>query len=218
MGEVAHEGRTVLFVSHNMAAVLQLCHHGMVLDHGKLSFRGTADKAVNSYMQNFEKTVLNIDLAKRTDRKGSQWLKFTRVAAYDYAGNEIQQVMSGQDVYIRLFYDSEREQRNASVLVSFNVRNDQGYLLANLNSVDSGQSVLDIYRNGYFECYWPKFNLRSGRYEFNLFCSVHEEILDWMQSAFFINVEDGDYFKTGKLINREQGEILIYNSWSSGRT
>lgn len=212
MNDVATEGRTVLFVSHNMAAVQQLCERGIVLDKGNMAFCGTIADAVQSYISNV-KTLIVTDLEKRQDRKGSQWLKFTKVALYDSGGKELQQVMSGQDVFIRLFYKSEREKQNALVLASFNVRNNQGYLLTNLNSVDSGHSTLDIYRNGYFECYWPKFNLRSGSYDCNLFCSVNGDIVDWMQSAFAINVEDGDFFQTGKLIDREQGEILVHYSW-----
>src|SRR5207245_118000 len=81
-------------------------------------------------------------------------------------------VMSGQDIFVRLYYESEKEIQNALVFVSFNLRNNQGVLLTNMNSVDSGFSRLDIFRRGYFECRWPKFNLRCGDYDCNLFCSV----------------------------------------------
>jgi lipopolysaccharide transport system ATP-binding protein len=216
MGDVAHEGRTVLFVSHNMAAVQQLCQKGMVISEGKLKFQGKIEVSIRNYIEGVKITVLGTDLAKRVDRQGSQWLKFTEVVIYDSAGNKLNQVMSGQDVYIRLYYNSEREIRNASVLASFNLRNGQGYLLANLNSVDSGNNLLDIYSQGYFECHWPKFNLRSGSYDCNLFCSIKGEIVDWMQNAFIINVEDGDYYKTGKLLDRTAGDILIAHSWASG--
>jgi lipopolysaccharide transport system ATP-binding protein len=219
MGEVSKgEGRTVLFVSHNLTAVQQLCESGMVLNEGGLNFNGAIDDAIRSYLNNMKTTVLNSILTKRTDRKGSQWLKFTKVVICDSKGNELQRVMCGQDVLVRLYYKSEKEKSNATVLASFNVRNSQNYLLTNLNSVDTGQAKLDIYRNGYFECTWPKFNLKSDVYDCNLFCSVNGEIVDWLQSAFVINVEDGDYFQTGKMIGREQGEILIHHSWLSRRT
>lgn len=216
MRDVATEGRTILFVSHNMAAVQQLCQRGIVLNEGNVIFCGTIGDAVQKYIGNM-KTLIVPDLEKRKDRKGSQWLKFTKVVLYNSEGKELQQVMNGQDVFVRLYYKSEREKQNASVLASFNVRNSQGYLLTNLNSVDSGHSTLNIYGEGYFECHWPRFNLKSGSYDCNLFCSVNEEIVDWMQSAFVINVEDGDYFRTGKMIGREQGEILIPHSWSCRR-
>ena len=51
MHDVANSGRTVLFVSHNMAAVGQLCNRGIVLSNGKVSFEGAIDEAVNHYLR-----------------------------------------------------------------------------------------------------------------------------------------------------------------------
>jgi lipopolysaccharide transport system ATP-binding protein len=215
MQEVTTEGRTVLFVSHNMAAVQQLCERGLMLHQGKLMFCGTIADTIRTYIGHV-KTLTSTELGKRKDRTGSQWLKFTNVVVYDSEGNEINRVMSGQDIFVRLYYESEKEIKNALVFVSFNLRNNQGVLLTNMNSIDSGFSRLDIYRKGYFECQWPKFNLRFGDYDCNLFCRVNGEIVDWMQSAFIINVEDGNFFQTGKLVGA-QGEILIDHSWSCGR-
>ncbi|MCX8125312.1 MAG: ABC transporter ATP-binding protein, partial [Spirochaetes bacterium] len=216
MGEVAKEGRTVLFVSHNMVAIENLCQRGIILDEGKMSFAGAIKNVIRKYISRVQ-IEAKTGLAERQDRRGSQWLIFDRIGIYDSEGNELQQVMSGQNICIRLYYKSKQEKRDASVLVAFNIRNSQGYLLANLNSEDTGQGNLEIYHNGYFECRWPKFNLRSGSYECTLFCSVNGEIVDWVQSAFVINVADGNYYKTGKIIERSQGEVLIDHSWTYGR-
>jgi lipopolysaccharide transport system ATP-binding protein len=51
MGEVAKAGRTVLFVSHNMAAVRSLCTQGIVLDQGRVAFRGDISACTNAYFQ-----------------------------------------------------------------------------------------------------------------------------------------------------------------------
>jgi lipopolysaccharide transport system ATP-binding protein len=51
MGEVAREGRTVLFVSHNMAAVRTLCTRGIVLNHGQVSFEGDIERAIYHYFE-----------------------------------------------------------------------------------------------------------------------------------------------------------------------
>jgi lipopolysaccharide transport system ATP-binding protein len=215
MRDVATEGRTVVFVSHNMAAVQQLCKRGLMLHQGRLIFCGTIDDTIRNYFGQV-KTLTLTELGKREDRTGSQWLKFTKVGIYESGGHEINQVLSGQNIIVRLYYESEKEMQNALVFVSFNVRNNQGVLLTNMNSVDSGFSRLDIYRKGYFECQWPKVNLRFGAYECNVFCSVNDEIVDWVQSAFTMNVEDGNFFQTGKLVGA-QGDILIHHSWSCGR-
>jgi lipopolysaccharide transport system ATP-binding protein len=51
MGEVAKQGRTVLFVSHNMAAVRTLCTRGIVLNHGQVSFEGEIERAIYHYFE-----------------------------------------------------------------------------------------------------------------------------------------------------------------------
>ncbi len=54
MGDVAKEGRTVIFVSHNMSAIMGLCQSAVLLDTGKVSVAGPVKKVVNQYM-----TVVN---------------------------------------------------------------------------------------------------------------------------------------------------------------
>lgn len=52
-----NEGRTVLFVSHNMSAISTLCNKGIVLNHGRISFSGDQNSAIKSYMRNSEETI-----------------------------------------------------------------------------------------------------------------------------------------------------------------
>ncbi|MBS7786412.1 ABC transporter ATP-binding protein [Flavobacterium sp. CYK-55] len=55
MGDISKgQGRTVLFVSHNMAAVKSLCTHGIVLENGRLAFNGGVDQAIDHYLKNAE--------------------------------------------------------------------------------------------------------------------------------------------------------------------
>lgn len=73
MGEVAQQGRTVLFVSHNMAAVVELCQRGLVLQTGDLSFDGTAGQAVNDYVQ--KQTRNGDDTVSQSDAVGFENLR-----------------------------------------------------------------------------------------------------------------------------------------------
>jgi lipopolysaccharide transport system ATP-binding protein len=214
MGEVTQSGRTILFVSHNMAAIQQLCNRGIVLHEGKVSFIGDTQAAVSYYGQNV-KTHESADLAGRKDRKGAQWLRFYRIGFFDSTDNEISQVLSGQDLNLRFYYKSDRIINSATVNIAFNVRGPFGNYLTNLNNQDVAQTQMQICKEGYFECLWPHFNLRSGSYSCALFCSVNGEIVDWLQSAFSLLVEDGDYFKTGKLTGRDQGDFLVDYKWTS---
>ena len=214
MGDAARDGRTVLFVSHNMAAIQQFCQTGIVLHAGNMHFLGDIKRAINHYVQDVS-TIPTVDLAERLDRRGSQWLRFIEVGFFDSSGNEQGKIISGQDLIIRFYYLSDKEIRNANVNIAFNVRSSQGYLLTHLDSLDVDKSTADIYSAGFFQCSWPRFNLRSGMYDCALFCAVNGEIVDWLQSAFTMHVEDGDFFNTGKIARRESGDVLVSYDWTN---
>jgi lipopolysaccharide transport system ATP-binding protein len=105
--------------------------------------------------------------------------------------------------------------RNATVNIAFNLRSSQGHLMTNLNSLDVDKSTMDLHPIGFLQCAWPRFNLRSGSYDCALFCEVNGDIVDWLQSAFTIQVEDGDFFCTGRIIGREGGDVLVSYDWTS---
>jgi len=63
------EGRTVLFVSHNLAAVEALCHRGILIENGRVAYDDQAVKAVNAYLRLIEGAA-NQNPAARTDRPG----------------------------------------------------------------------------------------------------------------------------------------------------
>ena len=215
MSEVAKDGRTVLFVSHNMGAMQQLCNTGILLNRGKIQFTGDMKATITEYLKAAADLTQGNTLRERIDRKGEGRLKFTGVSIVDEKGTALEHILSGQNVYFRLYYEAEYELRNASVFASFNVASPEGILLTNLNSKVTGDTNLPIYHSGYFECHWPRFNLRSGTYTCNLFCSINDVIEDWLQSAFQIYVDDGNFYDTSSLPDRSQGDVLVNHSWQS---
>jgi lipopolysaccharide transport system ATP-binding protein len=218
MGEVSKQGRTVLFVSHNMAAVQNLCHSGLVLKNGQKDFWGDINQAIREYIQTQSvntKDKNEMDLSNRVDRKGSQELKFTKVEIINDSGNLSEIVLSGQKVIFRFYYESIFSKQHAYVNIAFNVFNYQGILLTNINSKDVNKLDLIIDKEGFFECQWPKINLRSGVYTCNLFCEINGRIVDWIQTAFQFDVEDGDFYQTGSVSLRSSGEIFVEYDWGS---
>ncbi len=75
-GDVAGEGRTVLFVSHNMTAITNLCEKAILLDQGKLCFSGECEKVVSKYFDNIINKNRKV-VTKRKDRTGNGEAKFT---------------------------------------------------------------------------------------------------------------------------------------------
>jgi lipopolysaccharide transport system ATP-binding protein len=217
MGEVAKNGRTVLFVSHNMVAIQGLCGKCIVLDQGKIGFQGDIQGGISYYLTAITETISNEELDQRKDRQGTQELHFTRMKLFDSDENEISTILSGQSVTFRFYYDANRVNAVSDILVAFNVINPQGVTITNLNSKEMGRQEMPIFSNGYFDCIWPKVNLRSGVYTCNLFCQINGVIADWVQSAFILTIEDGDYYQTGALLDRSVGEVFVDYDWISKR-
>ena len=89
------EGRTVLFVSHNMAAVKSLCTKGIVLEHGKVVFKGTSEEAVSHYLAN--QSISNEEnLLNRDDRKGTGEIKFERIELFNKDNLNVGEIISGE--------------------------------------------------------------------------------------------------------------------------
>jgi lipopolysaccharide transport system ATP-binding protein len=219
MGDVARQGRTVLFVSHQMAAVQNLCKKGILLDKGKISFSGEIDQVISKYLtpslQMNKNQPGQTDLTTRLDRRGNQKLKFEEVIIADFNGNSLSSVLSGQDIKFIFRYKTNSSFTPKFINIAFNVINSLGIHVTNINSKDIGKQTLSVFESGQFECNWPRFNLRSGTYSCNLFCEIDGEIVDWIQSAFHIEVEDGDYYGTGSVIERAAGEIFVTYDWNS---
>src|SRR5690554_1804729 len=97
-------GRTVLFVSHNMASVKSLCTRGIVLENGTTVFEGTADESVEFYLSR-GKDQNKLALRQRTDRFGNGKLKLVQVSFFNQNNIEVDQVISGEFLKIRFTFE-----------------------------------------------------------------------------------------------------------------
>ncbi|MCP5099429.1 MAG: ABC transporter ATP-binding protein, partial [Chloroflexi bacterium] len=82
MESVAGEGRTVLFVSHNMGLIQTLCKRGIMLQNGRLIADGPISDVVGVYLKQL-KTKGQQNLAERTDRRGQGKVKLVSASAYN---------------------------------------------------------------------------------------------------------------------------------------
>lgn len=214
MGEVAKGGRTVLFVSHNMATVQQLCSHGIVLERGRRVFDGPIVEAVEHYTKR-RKSMRSCHLRERLDRQGSGRIRFTHVEMLNSNGGVIHRVMTGMDIEVHLHYEAKNPLFDVSVNVSFNLVNAAGLIIANFNSGDTGQDRMRIHQNGMFVCSWPKVGLKSGTYVGELSCLINGDLADRLENGIELCVETGDYFGSGKMIDASQGSAVFMHDWSS---
>jgi lipopolysaccharide transport system ATP-binding protein len=215
MRDVATEGRTVLFVSHSMAAVSALCSKAMVLHQGATQFPlGPVDKAVQKYLNQVNE-ITKTDLAKRADRKGSGRIRIVNFGTFDRDGHELEYLISGQDADFRVYYEST-EARARNVTVAIGILSHTGAIVTMLSNQVTIEPFDSIGREGWFSCRIKKLPLSPDTYTVNLIIRQNELIEDWIQEAVTFVVEPGDFYGTGRMPPPTHGGVFFEQQWSAG--
>lgn len=208
LGDVSNnDGRTVLFVSHNMAAVQNLCNKGIYLQNGKLVQQGRIEEVIPAYLRSgAEKKA--IDFSKRTDRSGNGKVTFDSFRLLNLSKEEITAAQCGSDFFIELTVNAKEVTSN--FVIALGLDDDLGSRISHLSNETSNQ-VFERLPAGKSRILIKiiKLPIKSGHYSFTLFASSNSEILDWVQEAGVIDVESGDFYKTGKLAPDGQGSLYI---------
>jgi len=195
------EGRTVLFVSHNLAAVKNLCTRGLILEYGKVFYHGDICSSVSKYLASNigSEEVL---LKDRQDRSGNNKFKFINIKLKDSSGECVTQVISGELLIVEIDYESEvKIIGNLIIAVSF--MDGFGNTAATFITDEMGVKFENIKKEGSIYLKIPKLLLRSANYNIRLFASLNstksENILDDIENALTLNVLPGDFWETGQL-------------------
>ena len=210
--EVASSGRTVIFVSHNMAAVENLCGRGVVLDHGRMTFDGTQTGAIAHYLESVD-NKLGTNLDERTDRTGSGEIQVTSVSVKDTNGKPLQSVISGQDVDVYFNYRTTPAYRCTNPVMGFMLRTYLDvpvFLQHNRLTRNHWDSIPPI---GAFVCRIRKLPLPPANYRLGLSVMCEGEYLDRIDDAIELTVLEGDFFGSGEVPPIANGCCLVDAEW-----
>jgi lipopolysaccharide transport system ATP-binding protein len=212
MQDVVGGGRTVLFVSHNMAAVSGLCGRAILLDQGQIVDEGPAARIISRYLDSVE-TLQRCRLADRADRMGDGRLRVTDIVIENGAGKPVGRVSTGENVAIRISYTSNNDSPLRNVQFSLHFFTSMNQPLFNLWNEMVGDHFQSLPPKGSVRCWVPRLPLMPGRYLFNIFCRVNMEIADWVQGAGILEVAEGDFFGTGQTVGIGEDILVIPNRW-----
>ena len=194
------EGRTVLFVSHNMFAVKNLCSRGMILEHGKITYQGKTDEVVSKYLS-VNSSVNETDLKDRTDRTGGEHFRFTYVILKDSNGENLSQIISGDPLLIEIKYSSEISLKGI-LIISVAFMDGYGNVKTIFVTDEMGVRFENMEKAGSVFLKIPELLLRADNYSIKLFAGLDgtgtENVLDSVENAVNIQVLPGDFWKTGK--------------------
>lgn len=215
MSDVAKHGRTILFVSHNTAALLNLCDRGLLLDKGKLVEDGAIEPVIQKYLKGL-RTATPWDLTSYDDRQGRGKVRFTRVRFEDGSGNTVEHGISGEPLVVVLDYESVDDRPLPNCRVSVVFFDGLGQALFNCVSELVIHDPITLPPSGTIRCIVPRLPLSQNQYVLTLFLDVNREIEDWIHNAIELNVVDGDFYGTGRLYPegwRGKG-VLVPHSWT----
>jgi lipopolysaccharide transport system ATP-binding protein len=126
MQDVTRQGRTVIFVSHNLAAVRSLCSRAVLLEKGRLAFDGSTDEAVERYLGRgdgretaiLEGERLEERVAKRRLYGSEPFFRCTRIAVLDEEGVPVSSFRSDEEIRIAVDFTVLRPVPSLRVLVT----------------------------------------------------------------------------------------------------
>jgi lipopolysaccharide transport system ATP-binding protein len=210
MQSAARGGRTVLFVSHNMAAVAGLCHRAILLEGGSVRFDGGPAAAID-YLAEGLRDHVAADLALRSDRSGDGRLRFVGVGLKGDNAQPVSCLTVGKDARVVVGYQAAASPRRVSMSLGFYTNTGAFLLLCNNEMV--GQEFDKLPPKGEIECLIPRLPLTAGKYVLSLYCEVNGVLADWVQEAAQVDVADGDFFGTGRTPPASHGGLLVPHSF-----
>ena len=208
-------GRTVLFVSHNMAAVRKLCKSGIVLQNGMVHYSGTAEDAINEYLKSSADCYENLPLADipRTDAT-SGLIRFTECQFTDFDNATITP-HCGRPLRIRLKAEVMEDLENVDV--SIDVCNSLGEPMMNFASPYTMNSFSLSRGEHWLNLDIHKLPLTKGSYRLGLWCATKRldsknGCADYINNVVKLNVEEDDFFSNGtRPALHLTGKIVLYD-------
>jgi lipopolysaccharide transport system ATP-binding protein len=208
MGEIARGGRTVLFVSHNMAAVSSLCSRGILLREGRVDHDGPTLSAVKRYLSPEVPTPREGHLARSDDEA----ITLVRLETVTVEQEPLDVLLSGQAVVFRLLVHSKIDVGNATLSIS--IDDAFGVRVAILTNVFFTKPLAIEADYNLVTCNVPELPLTAGRYHFSIKLTGPDGVLIWAPQIATIQVEKGDFFGSGKMPDGAWvGSTLIKHHW-----
>ncbi|MDM1553644.1 MULTISPECIES: polysaccharide ABC transporter ATP-binding protein [Chryseobacterium] len=206
MGDVTKgEGRTILFVSHNMAAVKTLCNNGILLEKGMVKYSGNIDKCVSYYLGNSKENeyIKNFDI-------GSENVRIQKITVKNSGADDFKNLYENQAIELIteinvLTHNPERYH------LTYVLNNEQGEPLFSLSHFE--QFGLKPGHNK-IKCTFPAKYFQSGNYYLSLYIIEDSLRADFIESDIFTFIVEDTPRELGDWMGREPGYIRPTFNWT----
>lgn len=219
MDDVAKSGRTVLFVSHDMAAIQNLCSRVIVLNKGKVQLTGTTNDAISFYLN---QKLLNRGQTKNYDRKGTGELIIEEInVTNDLQRMSRNSVELGRDVYFIISIKMINKIKGSYFSIALSISDIFGGTITTLHTKFINKVYTFPKDSNKIICKVANFPLAQGVYNISSRILEGKEgkdaggvVIDHVNDFCSFEVISGDFFNTGRNINPEiHGKLILNQMW-----
>lgn len=215
METVSKEGRTVLFVSHNMATIQSLCSESLLLESGAIIERGKSSKVIESYLKRQINAFKNSGEILIT--KGDCRL-ISALKSKNSEGDITSEFMMGDEFRLEINLDPIKLEAlsTSNVVAGLSVESIEGIKIFGFHSEMTGSKLLqkDGRHDHTIRCLINEISLLPGKYWITVSITRGmTEYLDRLERILEFSVVESDVYGKGFLVSREYGLIYVKGSW-----
>lgn len=211
MGDISQSGRTILFVSHNMAAIESLCKKGALLEKGKLITSGAIGPVVSEYAS--RSTGHESSNGRYVFGKSD---KASYITAIEFLGDgrHSETLPMGCDFEVRVHFTSSVELENPLLgLVIYDEFHAPVLFFNNKNY--GGPLVQSPVKNGMLKVRFPSLLLMAGNYSVDVYFANQFDDLDVIKDRFHLTVEPRHFLETGEMLQERYNRFFMKDlEWS----
>lgn len=192
------QGRTVIFVSHNLPSIKQLCKTGIVLNNGMMDYYGTIEGAIDWYLAGDKTDNSKVNESFSSNRKGNGILKFKDIRFFSKNGTERNLFEVGEECVIRIGFDATnrlKQSHDSKISVLINDKKSMERVAWLSSTMFSERINPDA---GMIQFKIPKLMLNQSVYIVSLYAEVDGEKADFIWNAAQFETTYQDYFGTGR--------------------
>jgi lipopolysaccharide transport system ATP-binding protein len=217
MQEVGRQGRTVLFVSHNMASILHLCHRALVLSAGHVDYFGPTSEGVKRYMASVTSPAgADVDLGAHPARRPGGVPLLKRARLLDENGSPRNCFQCGERMTVELTYDPVLQLTEPQFGIG--LHDCMGATVFTLATYLSDSPLPELKEPCRVLCHLDEVPLVPGRYTLSLSAGTyHNRFIDGLDHAVTFDVEPDDFFRNGRIPSSTLGTVLVRSRWETGK-
>jgi lipopolysaccharide transport system ATP-binding protein len=213
MGQIAKQGRTVLFVSHNLGTVLNLCPRVILFNFGQLMHDGPAESTIKNYLAYPSSKNGQAFDDNNPERSGDGTIRLVGARILNEVNQDSSHFVAGRPASLEFRYkNSTGERRGANIVCA--IYNQLGVAVSWFDFALSHGLVERLGSGGVFTCHIPNLPLPIGQYSVNIQLVVNGEVADFVPHALLFNVDNSNFFNSGQTPPLRFCTCLIHHTWS----